>query len=108
MKFISQGVGVKEQYVLYDGVAMISAIGGTMGLCIGFSFNDTINFLLSIMEVGTNWLRQGNPRNIKKTVGGETPNEISKETVSKCRCHGIVGPEMRISAIEKLMNITRK
>ena len=31
-------VNVKEEYLIYDGVAMISAIGGTLGLCIGFSF----------------------------------------------------------------------
>ena len=29
---------VNEEYIIYDMVAMISAIGGTMGLCIGFSF----------------------------------------------------------------------
>ena len=32
---------VKEEYVIYDFVALISSIGGTMGLCIGFSFTDT-------------------------------------------------------------------
>ena len=31
-------VTVKEEYLIYDAVSMISAIGGTMGLCVGFSF----------------------------------------------------------------------
>ena len=35
-------VSVKEEYIIYDSVAMISAIGGTMGLCIGFSFSGIV------------------------------------------------------------------
>ena len=31
---------VNEEYLIFDAVAMISAIGGTLGLCIGFSFMD--------------------------------------------------------------------
>ena len=31
-------INVREEYLIYDTVAMISAIGGTMGLCIGISF----------------------------------------------------------------------
>ena len=31
---------------------MIGAIGGTLGLCIGFSFNDVCNFLLNHLELG--------------------------------------------------------
>ena len=29
---------VREEYLVFDGVATIGAIGGTMGLCIGLSF----------------------------------------------------------------------
>ena len=35
-------VAVKEEYIIYDSVAMVSAIGGTMGLCIGFSFSGIV------------------------------------------------------------------
>ena len=55
--FGSPFVGVKEQYVVYDLVAMIGAVGGTMGLCIGFSFNDALNFVLSYLQVGVNWMK---------------------------------------------------
>ena len=41
---------VKEEYVIYDAVAMISAIGGTMGLCIGFSFSDCSSLLIRCLE----------------------------------------------------------
>ena len=36
---------------------MIGAVGGTMGLCIGFSFNDALNFVLSYLQVGVNWIK---------------------------------------------------
>ena len=39
---------VNEEYVIYDMVAMISAIGGTMGLCIGFSFKDCSRHVIRI------------------------------------------------------------
>ena len=49
VKFSSQTVAVKEEYLIYDLVTMISAIGGTMGLCIGFSFNDFSNFVFTYL-----------------------------------------------------------
>ena len=45
-------VSVHVEYLIYDLVAMISAIGGTMGLCIGFSFFDFCCFILSFLEKG--------------------------------------------------------
>ena len=51
MQFVAPPlVTVKEEYVIYDAVAMISAIGGTMGLCIGFSFSDFSSLLLKCLE----------------------------------------------------------
>ena len=47
-----QSVKVREQYVIYDSVAMVSAIGGTLGLCIGLSFSDCFNALFRTFEVG--------------------------------------------------------
>ena len=37
---------VNEEYIMYDMVAMISAIGGTLGLCIGFSFKECARDIL--------------------------------------------------------------
>ena len=39
-----------EEYLVYDMIAMISAIGGTMGLCIGFSFTDFARTTLKLIE----------------------------------------------------------
>ena len=45
-------VSVDEEYLIYDLVAMIGAIGGTLGLCIGFSFFDSCGFIISYLEQG--------------------------------------------------------
>ena len=37
---------VREEYLIYDGISMISAIGGTLGLFIGFSFNSFLRFIM--------------------------------------------------------------
>ena len=45
-KFINPPiVVVREKYVILDFVAMVGSIGGTLGLCIGFSFYDFIKNL---------------------------------------------------------------
>ena len=58
---------VKEEYLIYDMVSMISAIGGTMGLCVGFSFNDISSFVLDQMNAAINWAKSAktNHENVK-------------------------------------------
>ena len=52
LKFLTPPrVTVKEEYLIYDMVAVVSAIGGTMSLCIGFSFRDFFSFLLNYVEL---------------------------------------------------------
>ena len=41
---------VHEEYLIYDLIAMISAIGGTLGLCIGFSFANITSTALGYFE----------------------------------------------------------
>ena len=55
VKFMSPArVKVKQEYLIYDAVSMISAIGGTLGLCIGFSFREVSGLVLGYLEVGIN------------------------------------------------------
>ena len=55
VKFMSPArVKVKQEYLIYDAVSMISAIGGTLGLCIGFSFREVSGVVLGYLEVGIN------------------------------------------------------
>ena len=52
MKFLAPArVTVKEEYLICDLVAVVSAIGGTISLCIGFSFRDFIGSLLKFLEL---------------------------------------------------------
>ena len=43
---------IKEEYLIYDMIAFISSVGGTLGLCVGFSF---YNFGSSVFE----WIQRG-------------------------------------------------
>ena len=43
-------VTVREEYIIYDAVALVSTIGGTLGIFIGFSFKELITILFSYQE----------------------------------------------------------
>ena len=42
---------VKEEYLIYDLISMIGSVGGTLGLCVGFSFFGLIDFLLASLKM---------------------------------------------------------
>ena len=44
-------VSVKEEYLVYDAVAMISSLGGTLGLFVGFSFGGLTSWLLERLRL---------------------------------------------------------
>ena len=46
-------VNVLEEYLIYDFITMIGSIGGTLGLCIGFSFSNLFISLISSFKVLT-------------------------------------------------------
>ena len=61
ISFVPPKVTVFEEYLIYDFVTMIGAIGGTMGLCVGFSFFDIMGLLLKLFEKITNrWKKASN------------------------------------------------
>ena len=43
-------VEVEEEYMIFDTVSMIGAIGGTMGLLIGFSCTGAVSAAISMLE----------------------------------------------------------
>ena len=47
---------VKEEYLIYDLVSMISAIGGTMSLCAGLNFLRLKSFLMRVCKFGFEYL----------------------------------------------------
>ena len=60
-------VSVKEEYLIYDMVSMISAIGGTMGLCIGLSFKDIYLNMLILFQLGTTYMKKRCRRRRRKS-----------------------------------------
>ena len=58
-------VSAKEEYLIYDLISMIGAIGGTLGLCIGFSFWELFGFIVKCAEVA---MRDKDPFNKITTV----------------------------------------
>ena len=63
LQFAIKKVSVNEEYLIYDAVAMVGAIGGTIGLCIGFSFSDLTSILLGYAATGIKWVNGGRRRN---------------------------------------------
>ena len=48
-------INVREEYLIYDTVAMISAIGGTLGLFIGISFYNIAGTAMDWLQYRVNW-----------------------------------------------------
>ena len=94
---------VKEEYIIFDGVAMISAIGGTLGLCIGFSFLEIASNILRILEnVSQSVSRRAIEYSSKSLETDYSPTKVKVKP-----CSGEIGTisrlekmEMRISVLE--------
>ena len=41
-----------EEYWVYDMTSMIGSVGGTLGMCIGFSFTGVLSSFLRILQQG--------------------------------------------------------
>ena len=50
-------VRVMEEYLIFDLVAFISSIGGTMGLCIGISFKEVANWVMTYVGLGFQFIK---------------------------------------------------
>ena len=49
---ISNKATIYDEYLIYDVINAIGAIGGTLGMCIGFSFSGVISFVIGILQEG--------------------------------------------------------
>ena len=41
---------ITEEYLIYDTLTVISSVGGTLGMCIGFSFTNIIAYLMTLIQ----------------------------------------------------------
>ena len=61
MKFMDPPrVRVMEEYLIFDLVAMISSIGGTMGLCIGISFKEVASYTMTYVRLAFDYIKRKN------------------------------------------------
>ena len=51
-------VAVKEEYLVYDGVALISSVGGLLGICVGISFHGFSGVILRYLQVIFDWAKR--------------------------------------------------
>ena len=100
-----KSVSVEEEYLIYDFVAMISAIGGTMGLCIGFSFTEVANFLLRSLEKGLKRLVQACEPNLAEVENDgnrvKPGTTMAEDVVKRYLQEHNFELESRLAAIEK-------
>ena len=63
---------VYEEYLIYDTISMIGSIGGTLGMCIGFSFTGVTSILTKFLHNGIIIMKnQVKPFNSKTSLGCE-------------------------------------
>ena len=46
-RFKQHSVTVFKEYVIYDAISMIGSVGGTLGMCIGFSFTSLVTYMIN-------------------------------------------------------------
>ena len=69
-------VVVHQEYLLYDTISMIGAVGGILGLCIGFSFSDFFELISSYFA--------GNTQQPNK-IGSDDNTNILQKQMSQLR-----------------------
>ena len=51
-KFKQSSVIVYKEYIIYDTISMIGSVGGTLGMCIGFSFTGLVAHVINLLQNG--------------------------------------------------------
>ena len=59
---------VKEEYLIYDFVGLISSVGGILGICVGISLYGITETLVNFMMVGMNWVQKLNKSEEERNV----------------------------------------
>ena len=89
-RFLSNSTTLYEEYWVYDGISTIGSVGGTLGMCIGFSFTGLFSYLINILQhvlfhfksklSNRNFLKQ-KPQNGSLTNTLEIENKIKQNEV---------------------------
>ena len=80
----SNSTRIYDEYYIYDGINVVGSVGGTLGMCIGFSFSGLISSLLSILQntICSNKVKPSN-RKLSKSMNGSSNNRQGIEDKGK-------------------------
>ena len=53
----SNSMTLYVEYFIYDAISMVGSVGGTLGMCIGFSFTGMITILINLIQNGINLIK---------------------------------------------------
>ena len=87
---------VYNEYIIFDTIGMIGAVGGTLGLFIGFSFNNVIDYLLGYLKWFTTKI-------FKKKANSIINQETPAIRVEECQ-RRFTKLEMQIAKMQKAIN----
>ena len=73
-------VQVYEEVLLFDEIAMISSIGGTLGLCIGFAFTNISRSLISYAKMISDWIQSKSNNDV---AFNDSENDAEESNVEK-------------------------
>ena len=51
-------VTLYEEYLIHNEISLIAYVGGTLGMCIGFSFTNVVTSILNFIKKGCSGLRK--------------------------------------------------
>ena len=90
---------VKEEYLIYDILALIGAVGGTMGICIGMSFADLFRYLFNSIYLAMKRAKQNRRRVLWIFQQSQKIMELTlKEKWRRMKCFQVkYSPTMKIT-----------
>ena len=101
-----KSVTVHEEYLIFDSVAMIGSIGGTLGLCIGFSFANVFAMILKLSNIPCKKHEVINDSILKSEKGFATKQDIVNVQKSlKVVLKRLDRYHQKLDLVEEMMNL---
>ena len=93
---------VYNEYIIFDTIGMIGAVGGTLGLFIGFSFNNVIEYVLGYLKLFTIKICK---KKANATINQETSAIRVENVNTDAGCQQkFTKLEMQIATMQKAIN----
>ena len=76
----SNSTTLYEEYLIYDAINAIGSVGGTLGMCIGFSFSGLVSSLINILQQAI-FLMKPKKSNLHKKRSLNNSSEIENRDI---------------------------